>query len=61
MKIRSVWEINQNTWVDMAGDHGIYVDHSQSLDIHTDQPNLESLNKQRTFMDESEILDCLML
>nr|GMD60704.1 origin of replication complex subunit 1A-like [Ipomoea batatas] len=35
---KTVWEIKQRTLVDMAADHGCYIDQSQSLNIHTDGP-----------------------
>nr|GMD84242.1 ribonucleoside-diphosphate reductase large subunit [Ipomoea batatas] len=41
--LRTVWEIKQRTLVDMAADHGCYIDQSQSLNIHTDQPNFGKL------------------
>ncbi|KAJ1412918.1 Ribonucleotide reductase large subunit, C-terminal [Sesbania bispinosa] len=36
---KTVWEIKQRTLVDMAVDRGCYIDQSQSLNIHMDQPN----------------------
>lgn len=41
--IRTVWEIKQRTLVDMAVDRGSYIDQSQSLNIHMDQPNFGKL------------------
>ena len=41
--IRTVWEIKQKTLVDMAVDRGCYIDQSQSLNIHMDQPNFGKL------------------
>ena len=41
--IRTVWEIKQRTLVDMAVDRGCYIDQSQSLNIHMDQPNFGKL------------------
>jgi ribonucleotide reductase alpha subunit len=38
-----VWEIKQKTIVDMAIDRGCYIDQSQSLNIHMDQPNFGKL------------------
>lgn len=35
---KTVWEIKQRTLVDMAVDRGCYIDQSQSLNIHMDQP-----------------------
>ncbi|BFG40851.1 hypothetical protein CerSpe_271250 [Prunus speciosa] len=40
---KSVWEIKQKTLVDMAADRGCYIDQSQSLNIHMDQPDLGKL------------------
>ncbi|CAN6711589.1 unnamed protein product [Malus baccata var. baccata] len=40
---RTVWEIKQRTLVDMAVDRGCYIDQSQSLNIHMDQPNFGKL------------------
>uniref|UniRef100_A0A0E0GE92 Ribonucleoside-diphosphate reductase n=2 Tax=Oryza TaxID=4527 RepID=A0A0E0GE92_ORYNI len=40
---RTVWEIKQKTIVDMAIDRGCYIDQSQSLNIHMDQPNFGKL------------------
>ncbi|XP_042398079.1 ribonucleoside-diphosphate reductase large subunit-like [Zingiber officinale] len=40
---KSVWEIKQRTLVDMAIDRGCYIDQSQSLNIHMDQPNFGKL------------------
>ncbi|GLT32111.1 hypothetical protein SLA2020_068000 [Shorea laevis] len=36
---KTVWEIKQKTLVDMAVDRGCYIDQSQSLNIHMDQPD----------------------
>lgn len=41
--IRTVWEIKQRTLVDMAVHRGCYIDQSQSLNIHMDQPNFGKL------------------
>ncbi|KAI3825820.1 hypothetical protein L1987_07474 [Smallanthus sonchifolius] len=40
---KTVWEIKQKTLVDMAVDRGSYIDQSQSLNIHMDQPNSPKL------------------
>ncbi|KAH1245783.1 Ribonucleoside-diphosphate reductase large subunit [Glycine max] len=40
---KTVWEIKQRTLVDMAADRGCYIDQSQSLNIHMDQPNFGKL------------------
>tara|TARA_B110000858_G_scaffold182229_1_gene221411 strand:- start:103 stop:438 length:336 start_codon:yes stop_codon:yes gene_type:complete len=36
---RTVWEISQRSIIDMAADRGIYIDQSQSLNIHVEEPN----------------------
>ncbi|KAH9691826.1 Ribonucleoside-diphosphate reductase [Citrus sinensis] len=36
---KTVWEIKQKTLVDMAADRGCYIDQSQSLNIHMEQPD----------------------
>ncbi|KAK3198483.1 hypothetical protein Dsin_021898 [Dipteronia sinensis] len=40
---KTVWEIKQMTLVDMAVDRGCYIDQSQSLNIHMDQPNFKKV------------------
>ncbi|KAK1300338.1 Ribonucleoside-diphosphate reductase large subunit [Acorus calamus] len=40
---KTVWEIKQKTLVDMAVDRGCYIDQSQSLNIHMDQPSYPKL------------------
>ncbi|KAJ4950609.1 hypothetical protein NE237_027441 [Protea cynaroides] len=40
---KTVWEIKQKTIVDMAVDRGCFIDQSQSLNIHMDQPNFGKL------------------
>lgn len=40
---KTVWEIKQRAIVDMAADRGCYIDQSQSLNIHMDQPNFGKL------------------
>ncbi|XP_065880209.1 ribonucleoside-diphosphate reductase large subunit-like [Euphorbia lathyris] len=40
---KTVWEIKQKTLVDMAADRGCYIDQSQSLNIHIEQPDLGKL------------------
>ncbi|KAK6125732.1 hypothetical protein DH2020_040524 [Rehmannia glutinosa] len=41
--LKTVWEIKQRILVDMAVDRGCYIDQSQSLNIHMDQPNFGKL------------------
>ncbi|KAK4851796.1 hypothetical protein QYF36_018519 [Acer negundo] len=43
MIYKTVWEIKQMTLVDMAVDRGCYIDQSQSLNIHMDQPNFKKV------------------
>lgn len=40
---RTVWEIKQKTLVNMAVDRGCFIDQSQSLNIHMDQPSFPKL------------------
>ncbi|KAL7104541.1 hypothetical protein ACP275_08G251900 [Erythranthe tilingii] len=40
---KTVWEIKQRVLVDMAVDRGCFIDQSQSLNIHMDQPNFGKL------------------
>ncbi|KAJ6681483.1 RIBONUCLEOSIDE-DIPHOSPHATE REDUCTASE LARGE CHAIN [Salix koriyanagi] len=40
---KTVWEIKQKTLVDMAADRGCYIDQSQSLNIHMEQPDFGKL------------------
>ncbi|THG03018.1 hypothetical protein TEA_013148 [Camellia sinensis var. sinensis] len=40
---KTIWEIKQKTLVDMVIDRGCYIDQSQSLNIHMDQPNFGKL------------------
>ncbi|KAG0492345.1 hypothetical protein HPP92_005743 [Vanilla planifolia] len=40
---KTVWEVKQRTIVDMAIERGCYIDQSQSLNIHMDQPNFGKL------------------
>ncbi|KAG0576267.1 hypothetical protein KC19_5G067700 [Ceratodon purpureus] len=40
---RTVWEIKQRSIVDMAAERGAFIDQSQSLNIHMDQPNFGKL------------------
>ncbi|KAH9706707.1 Ribonucleoside-diphosphate reductase large subunit [Citrus sinensis] len=43
MIYKTVWEIKQMMLVDMAVDRGCYIDQSQSLNIHMDQPNFKKV------------------
>nr|GMD85747.1 Ribonucleoside-diphosphate reductase large subunit [Ipomoea batatas] len=42
-------EIKQRTLVDMAADRGCYIDQSQSLNIHMDQPNSGKLTSMHFY------------
>jgi len=35
---KTVWEISQRSIIDMAADRGLYIDQSQSLNIHVEEP-----------------------
>jgi len=36
---RTVWEISQRSIIDMAADRGVYIDQSQSLNLHIEEPS----------------------
>jgi len=40
---KTVWEISQRDLIDMAADRGIYIDQSQSFNVHLPQPNYSQL------------------
>eukprot|EP00271_Cylindrocystis_brebissonii_P014282 TRINITY_DN35591_c0_g1_i1.p1 TRINITY_DN35591_c0_g1~~TRINITY_DN35591_c0_g1_i1.p1 ORF type:complete len:813 (+),score=147.62 TRINITY_DN35591_c0_g1_i1:442-2880(+) len=40
---KTVWEVKQRTVVDMAAARGAYIDQSQSMNIHMEQPNFGKL------------------
>jgi ribonucleoside-diphosphate reductase alpha chain len=40
---KTVWEIKQRKIIDMAADRGAYIDQSQSLNIHIEDPNFGKL------------------
>ncbi|KAJ8762761.1 hypothetical protein K2173_017576 [Erythroxylum novogranatense] len=46
---RTVWEIKQKTLIDMAADRGCYIDQSQSLNIHMEQPDLGKLTSMHFY------------
>ncbi|CAN1235126.1 Ribonucleoside-diphosphate reductase large subunit [Linum perenne] len=46
---RTVWEIKQKSLVEMAVDRGCYIDQSQSLNIHFEEPTLGKLNSLHFF------------
>ena len=35
---RTVWEISQRSIIDMAADRGMFIDQSQSMNIHLEEP-----------------------
>ena len=42
---KTTWEIKQKVLIDLASDRGVYIDQSQSLNIHMEVPTLEKLHK----------------
>jgi ribonucleoside-diphosphate reductase alpha subunit len=40
---RTVWEISQRSIIDMSADRGVYIDQSQSLNLHIEDPTLAVL------------------
>jgi ribonucleotide reductase alpha subunit len=56
---RTVWEIKQRTIVDMAADRGAFIDQSQSLNIHLENPNFGKLTSLHfyTWRKVSRLLD----
>ena len=42
---KTTWEIKQKVLIDLATDRGVYIDQSQSLNIHMEVPTLEKLHK----------------
>merc|ERR1711957_826491 len=44
---KTVWEIKQRTILDMAADRGIYIDQSQSLNIHMVDATTAKLSSMR--------------
>ena len=42
---KTTWEIKQKVLIDLAADRGVYIDQSQSLNIHMEVPTLEKLHK----------------
>jgi ribonucleoside-diphosphate reductase alpha subunit len=41
---KTVWEISQKTVIDMAADRGMFVDQSQSMNLHLADPNVAQVN-----------------
>ena len=46
---KTVWEIKQRTIIDMAADRGAYIDQSQSLNIHIEDPNFGKLTSMHFY------------
>ncbi len=46
---RTVWEISQRSIIDMAADRGVYIDQSQSLNIHIAEPNFGKLTSMHFY------------
>jgi len=49
MLYRTVWEIKQRSLIDMAADRGIYVDQSQSFNVHIAQPSFAALTSMHFY------------
>ena len=46
---KTVWEISQKTIIDMAADRGPYIDQSQSLNIHIQNPTMGKLTSMHFY------------
>ena len=46
---KTVWEISQKTIIKMAADRAVYIDQSQSLNIHIAEPNYGKLTSMHFF------------
>ncbi|HAA15818.1 MAG TPA: ribonucleoside-diphosphate reductase subunit alpha [Cytophagales bacterium] len=46
---RTVWEISQKSILEMAGDRGPYIDQSQSLNVHIQDPNFGKLTSMHFY------------
>ncbi|EAN31273.1 Ribonucleoside-diphosphate reductase large subunit [Theileria parva strain Muguga] len=46
---KTVWEIKQKHIIDMAADRGIFIDQSQSLNIHMEQPTFSKLTSMHFY------------
>ena len=40
---KTVWEISQKRVLEMAADRGVYIDQSQSLNVHIAEPSMAKL------------------
>lgn len=46
---KTVWEIKQKTIIDMAADRGVFIDQSQSLNIHMQKPTFAKLSSMHFY------------
>lgn len=46
---KTVWEISKKTIIDMAADRGAFIDQSQSLNIHIDEPNVNKISSMHFY------------
>jgi ribonucleotide reductase alpha subunit len=46
---RTVWEIPQRSIIDMAADRGVYIDQSQSLNIHLEDPTDSKISSMHMY------------
>lgn len=46
---KTVWEISQKTVLKMSADRGAYIDQSQSLNVHIDEPNYGKLTSMHFY------------
>jgi len=46
---KTVWEVSQKTVLNMAADRGAFIDQSQSLNIHVEQPNYGKLTSMHFY------------
>ncbi len=46
---RTVWEIPQRAIIDMAADRGVFIDQSQSLNLHVSNPTLSKLTSMHFY------------
>ena len=46
---KTVWEVSQKTVLTMAAERGAFIDQSQSLNIHVEQPNYGKLTSMHFY------------
>lgn len=46
---KTVWEISQKAVIDLAADRGVYIDQSQSMNIHISEPTYEKLTSMHFY------------